>query len=173
MKRYLITGVAGSGKSTLAAVFDKKGYQTDDIDHGFAEWRDRKTGQVVPYNPSGGHAWLDRNDWFLKLDVLQARLAESHDGPILLFGSAADLDQHLDLFDRTFLLEYHNEADILRRLSERDNNPYGKHPDELANILSYFQPYQEKMKAKGAVAIDCTLPIDVIFNKIEHVIKTG
>ena len=52
------------------------------------------------------------------------------------------------------------------RIAGREGG-YGKHPGELARIVSYVQPYQDKMKQHGAITIDCTLPIEQIVRRIK------
>jgi hypothetical protein len=60
------------------------------------------------------------------------------------------------------------DTDTLRhRLLSRTGNDYGKHPGELAGILSYHPMLErELLSAPGAVAIDATKPLDAVVNEI-------
>lgn len=156
--RYLVTGAAGSGKTTLERIFDQKGYETSDIDDGFAEWRDRRTGDVVDYHPEDPQ-WHVYTDWSLRFDILKTRLSETKDKPIIIFGSTNDLHKHLDLFDKTFLLMHTDEQNIRERIASREGG-YGKNEHELRNILSYYKYYQDRMLSLGAIAVDANLTIN-------------
>ena len=165
---HLITGVQGSGKTTLRDKFKQKGYQTIDIDDGYAHWVEKSTGRVVPHNPGGGMEWLMSVDFLLDLSKFTALLREPRQDPLLVFGGTGDLLEHLDYFDYIYLLEYPDESSVINRLSERTNNLYGKHPDEVRSVLRYMGPYQDKLKARGAFAIDCTQPLSKVVEAIEY-----
>lgn len=156
--RYLITGIAGSGKSTLEKLFRQDGYTTIDIDDGFTEWRHAETNEALAYTPDE-EGWHEVAEWVVKTDKLQAFFDAHPREDVFVFGSFARMKSVVGMFTKIFLLEYPNEATVRRRIAGREGG-YGKHPHELARILGYVQPYQDKMQAVGAVVIDCTLPID-------------
>lgn len=164
-KRYLITGVAGSGKSTLEKRFRQEGYITVDIDDGYAEWRHATTDEVLSYTPDEP-GWHEVAEWVVKTDDLQTFFDTHPSEPVYVFGSFARMKQVIGLFDTIFLLEYPNEATMRERIAGREGG-YGKHPGELARIVSYVRPYQDKMKQHGAITIDCTLPIEQIVRIIK------
>ncbi|HMS93024.1 MAG TPA: hypothetical protein PKD28_01430 [Candidatus Saccharibacteria bacterium] len=83
-----------------------------------------------------------------------------------MFGSFARVRETIKHFDKLFLLEYPDLETVRRRIAGRKGG-YGEHPDELARILSYVEPYQNKLRQAGAEVIDCTLPLDQIVNSIE------
>lgn len=168
-KRYLVTGVAGTGKTTLEKIFAEMGYETNDIDQGFAHWYDRGTMEIVSYDPNGGREWLDRFTYRLDLPLLKKRLKDKIGTPLIMFGDTGDLYDHFSLFDRVFLLEYPNDELVRHRLLTRGgDHPYGKHPDELAEVLSYYKHFQEKYRAKGAIVIDCSQQLEEIVEKIKN-----
>lgn len=168
-ERYLITGVAGSGKTTLERIFRDKGYVTTDIDDGFAEWRHAETDELLDYMPDDP-AWHEVAEWVVDTDKLQ-RFFDDHEGqPILVFGSFARQGSVVDLFDTIFLLKYPDEATVRARIAGRVGG-YGKNPHELARIISYVEPYQQKMIGFGAQVIDCTLPIDDVVESISAVVR--
>lgn len=164
--RYLVTGVAGSGKSTLEKLFRAKGYITADIDDGFTQWRHAETDEVLAYTPDED-GWHEVAEWVVDTDKLQAFFDTHAEDTVLIFGSFARMNTVVGMFTKLFLLEYPNEQVAHRRIATRDGG-YGKHPGELQRILSYVQPYQDKMKQAGAQPIDCTLPLDEVADIIER-----
>lgn len=168
-KNYLVTGAAGSGKSTLERLFADKGYKTADIDKGFAQWRNKETGKIEEYRRDPD--WLKTVIWSLKVDKLKEMLDSAKDEPVIVFGSANDLHEHLDLFDKTFLLEYPDEESIKDRLMQRRGDHFGKTEHEVKAVLDYYKEYQERMKQSGAQVINCMLPIEQVVLAIEGELK--
>lgn len=165
IKKILVTGVSGAGKSTLEQVFREMGHQTIDIDYGFAGWRDQETGERVDYSSDDAEKHSEIY-WALEAKKLEDRLDEAGEDDILVFGSANDLHQHVELFTQIFLLEYPNEEAILDRLAMRSSYGYGKTKHERDAVLSYYKDYQDTMKRLGANVIDCTLPLEQIVQMI-------
>lgn len=162
----MIAGVAGSGKSTLEKRFKQDGSVTIDIDDGFTEWRHAQTDEVLAYTPDE-EGWHEVAEWVVKTDKLQAFFDAHSDEDVLVFGSFARMKTVIGMFTKLLLLEYPDEATARQRIAGRDGG-YGKHPHELTRILSYVEPYQQKMKAAGALSIDCTLPIDQVVETIKR-----
>jgi hypothetical protein len=74
--------------------------------------------------------------------------------------------QVYSLFEAIFVLVV-DKGTLRHRLLSRTENDYGKHPDELAGILSYHPMLErELLSAPGAVAIDATKPLDAVVNEI-------
>lgn len=158
--KVLIAGASGSGKSTIGNLLSNKGYETIEIDKGFADWVDKETGQKVKYNPEGGKAWLEKHDWKLNWAKLNKRLDNSS-APVFICGITSDTLENLHLFDKIFLLEFQNNEQIRERLLNRDHT-FGKHPDEVGDVLGWYRYFQEQTKAKGAITVDCSLPPEKI-----------
>lgn len=164
-RSYLITGVAGSGKSTFEKLFKAKGYITIDIDDGFTQWRHTKTDEILEYTPDE-KGWHEVAEWVVDTEKLQGFFNAHPEESVLVFGSFARMNNVVGMFAKVFLLEYPSEQAVRQRIANREGG-YGKHPDELKRILSYVQPYQEKMKEAGAQPIDCTLPTEQVVEIIE------
>ncbi len=160
--KYLVTGTAGTGKTTLEKLLAQRGFETNDIDYGFAGWYDRATMQPTSYNPDGGAEWLGLNTFRLHLPLVKEHIAKQRDIPLIMLGHTGDVYDQRALFDGVFVLEYPNDDLLRHRLLTRDGNPYGKHPDELAKELAYYGAFQDKFRAAGAVMIDCSLPSERI-----------
>lgn len=169
--RYLVTGMAGTGKTTLEKALSQYGYETNDIDDGFAGWYDRETMEPVEYDPSGGSDWLKAHTYRLHLPVLTVHLQKERRSPLIMFGHTGDIYEQRGLFDKVFLLEYPNGNLLRHRLLTRTGNDYGKHPDEVSRELSYYESFQNQFKAAGAIAIDCSLPVSDIVAAIDHAIN--
>ena len=157
-KKILVTGVAGSGKSSLQRMFNKKGYQTSDIDDGFAEWRNKDSGKTEEYKPDDPE-WLNQVYWALRTDALRDRLKDAADQSIAIFGSTNDLHNYADLFDTVYLLEYPDDEAVKERLASRPRG-FGRVDHERDSVLSYYKQYQDQMKSIGAVCIGYEVPLD-------------
>lgn len=171
MKSYLITGASGCGKSTTRKIINKKGFHAIDIDEGFADWIHKKTG-IVKENPSeDGPDWLAYYKWRLNAEKLRNHLRISSK-PVFVCGTTGDIAEYYPWFDKIFLLEYRSPDEIKKRLQERTNNPFGKNPEEVDNVLGWYKWFQENARHHGAVAIDCTLTpaaiVDTILEKINN-----
>lgn len=166
---FLVTGIAGSGKSTLKEALATKGYQTYDVDSGFAQWVNRINGQVVPYSPSLAPMTME-HDWLIVESSLNQMFNSAGDSPVFLCGSAHNLYRYIDRFKQTFLLSYPSKATIEQRLTNRTNNDYGKAPGELESILGYWKSYEAEYIARGAHIINCATPLDRIVGIIEAAI---
>lgn len=166
---YLITGVAGTGKSSLERRFKEDGHQTIDIDDGYARWQDVVTQEAVAPPVNEVAEWYETHDWMTNTPKLLAKIKDSASTPtpLFVFGNTGNLYTLHPYFKKTFALEYRNEALIRQRIYSRTDNDYGKNPIEFANLLSYYKPMQEKFRSVGAIAIDCSLPIDHIVDFIQ------
>lgn len=163
MGAYLITGVAGTGKSTLEIEFRNEGYITIDTDEGYAHWLNNETRQEVSAPENQPHEWYDKHDWYTNGKKLERAIIDhkaSSNDPLFVFGNTADLYTFHNLFDKIFALEYQDENFIKERIMSRTTNNYGKDPTEFALLLSYYKPMQEKFRSVGAIAIDCSLPLE-------------
>jgi hypothetical protein len=49
---------------------------------------------------------------------------------------------------------------IIERLANRTTNPYGKHPDEVARVLSLQQTVEPLLRRGAGLAVDTTAPLD-------------
>ena len=167
-KIILVTGVAGTGKSTQEKLFRQEGYNTIDIDNGFASWQRKDTRERVDAPVNQPASWYEAHDWYTEKEKLANYIApfRSSLDPLLIFGNTADLYTLHDLFDTIFALEYHDEATIRHRIDTRTDNNYGKDPVEFAALLSYYKPMQQHFLSVGAIPIDCTLPHEDIFSAI-------
>ncbi len=55
---------------------------------------------------------------------------------------------------------------ITERLSARTNNPYGKDPAELAEVLRLKETVEPALRRKADLEIDTSIPLDEVVEKI-------
>jgi shikimate kinase len=75
----------------------------------------------------------------------------------------------LPRFDHIVLLSA--PADVMvERLTSRTNNPYGKHPLEIAESLAYKESVEPLLRRIATIEIDTTPPLDeVVASVLDHV----
>jgi hypothetical protein len=164
MALFYVTGLAGSGKSSVLRELRARGFHARGVDEdGYADWVNRVTGRRDPYphrDPGlDFHDWYAAHDWVLsvrRISVLSraaARLGE----PVFLCGSANRDDTVWHLFDKVVALVA-DEQTIRRRIAARPD-AFGKTPNELADVLSWFPRFEESYRGFGAAIVDATRPL--------------
>lgn len=152
MKRVLLTGMSGTGKSTLIAEFRARGFQAVDMDEpGWSE-----------YGPDG--------DWVWREDRVRDLLA-SHDGNTLFVsGCAENQVKFYPQFEHIVLLSAPTDV-LVERLRTRTNSPYGKHPDELADVLRYIETVEPRLRQSAGHEIDAGAPLDQVVASVLRLVK--
>jgi dephospho-CoA kinase len=174
MPLIFITGMSGSGKSSVIRELSRRGFEAHGVDEeGYADWVSLETGKIKPYphdNPPVGddlHKWFADHDWVLSLErigELKAK-ADAENKLIFLAGVANGDKDVWHLFDKVISLSVDEET-IRKRVMEREDNEYGKHPDEMANILMWLEKHDEKYRDFGATIIDASQPLDVVVDEV-------
>lgn len=143
MKRILLTGMSGTGKSTVIGELAARGYRAIDMDEpGWSE-----------YAPDG--------DWIWNEERVREALAREEGEVLFISGCASNQVRFYPQFDAIVLLSA--PADVLiERLATRTNNPYGKHPDELAEVLGYLETVEPRLRRGATHEIDTRAPLDVV-----------
>jgi dephospho-CoA kinase len=158
VKRVLITGMSATGKSTVLAALAERGYKTVDTDDG--GW----TEQVDV--PAGGQEWLWREDRI-------GTLLSGDDAEILFVsGTARNQVRFYPSFDLIVLLSVPASVTV-ERLAARTNNPYGKRPDELAQVLELKRTVEPALRRAAHLEIDTSGPLDDVVAKILGALSRG
>ncbi len=143
MKRILLTGMSGTGKSTIISELRARGYLAVDMDEpGWSE-----------HAPDGDWIWCEER--------IADFLAREADDVRFVSGCASNQVRFYPQFDAIVLLNA-PAALLVQRLTTRTNNPYGKHPDELAEVLGYLETVEPLLRRGATHEIDTSAPLDQV-----------
>ena len=163
MKRVLVTGMSGTGKFTLIGALVARGYRAIDTDRDeWSEWV--VVGDADPFDSVG------ESDWVWREDRIE-RLLWTEDADVLFVGGCkSNQGRFYPLFDEILLLSAPVPV-IVERLATRTTNQYGKHPDELARILSHLQTVEPLLRRRATLEVDTSMPIDRVVDVVlSHVL---
>jgi shikimate kinase len=159
VKRILITGMSGTGKSTVIAELAARGYKAIDTDTDeWSEWAQ------VPIDPNSLESDTEP-DWIWREDRIQHLLSAEDAEVLFISGCRTNQGKFYPQLDHIVLLSA--PADVLiERLAARTTNPYGKDPDELAQVLGYLETVEPLLRRTASLEIDTTAPIDQVVEAI-------
>ena len=166
-----ITGIFGSGKSAIRQELMKRGYVAYDIDEDhFRAWYNKDTDRRAEEQKEWKDTSIDwRRRYWLKIErpkiELIAEMSKSQDKPVFLCGTTPNDNDVWDLFDEVISLSISNE-EIVKRLASRTNNDYGKHPDDLKDILGWNETTDERMASYGAIIVNAEQPLGSVVDEI-------
>jgi shikimate kinase len=75
------------------------------------------------------------------------------------------MGQFLPRFDHVILLRAPADV-IVERLKSRTNNPYGKHPDEVARVLDLLQTVEPLLRRAATHEIDTHACLDDVVTTV-------
>ena len=163
--KCLVTGQAGSGKSSVAAELRRRGFSAYDTDEmpGVTGFDYVETG--MPVDPSEIQHPFDfsRIAWNWRVAALHELLASADD--VFICAITSDTVELAHLFDRVFVLVPDRET-LARRLRERTNNNFGKHPAEAEPVLAHNDVIADEWRPRGGIPIDATRSLDVVVGDI-------
>jgi dephospho-CoA kinase/GNAT superfamily N-acetyltransferase len=141
--------MSGSGKSTVVHELARRGYRAVDADDGLMEAL-----------PDGRQRWRE--------DAVEEVLS-TDDAPVLFMAGCEDnMVRFLPRFDRVILLSAPVET-LLERLATRSNNPYGKHPAELARVLDDVENVEPVLRDLADAEIVTTRPVHDVVSEVLRV----
>lgn len=152
MSKVLITGMSGTGKSAALRLLGERGHRVVDTDTD--QWSRWVTG------PDGSP------DWIWREDAMAALLAGHRHGHLFVAGCKTNQRSFYSQFDHVALLSAPADV-IMARIGERTGNPYGKHPDERAEILRNLAAVEPLLRATATIEIDATAPLSDIVRQLE------
>lgn len=162
-----VTGVSGAGKSTVCEVLKARGIAAIDTDwDGFNFFVHRHSGETVldPPHPTPP-GWIDTYAWRIRVDLVQALADSDNHDATFLFGSVENEIEVWDLFTHVGCIVI-DEATLRHRLASRTTNLFGKHPDELEQIVAWNRGIEENYRRYGATIIDGTRPLDDVVTEV-------
>jgi shikimate kinase len=155
VKRVLLTGMSGTGKSTVIAELAARGYKAIDTDYG--NWHEWVTVAGEP-------------DWVWREDRIRDLLATEDAEVLFVSGTASNQGQFYRQFDHVVLLSAPTPV-IVDRLATRTNNPYGKHPDELARVLGHIESVEPLLRRGATLEVDTSVPLDQVVETIVRLVR--
>jgi len=125
---------------------------------------------------SKDHEWVNVDgepDWVWREDRIR-RLLSTEDAELLFVsGTVSNQGKFYPQFSHIILLSAPAPV-ITERLAARTNNPYGKHPDELARILGHLQTVEPSLRRSASLEVDTSVPVDQVVEAIlNHVRPTA
>lgn len=157
MKRVLITGMSATGKSSLISKLAGLGYKAVDADvGGWSEWVE------VDGNPTGTkEGW----DWVWQERRIQDLLSVQDTDVLFLAGCAKNMGKFYPQFDHIVLLSAPSEV-IVGRLEKRTNNPYGKRPEEVAQVLANTSEVEPILRRVAHHEVDTSASLDTVVTQV-------
>jgi broad specificity phosphatase PhoE/shikimate kinase len=155
MSKVLITGMSGTGKSTVLGLLASRGHRVVDTDTD--EWSHWVT------QPDGSA------DWIWRPDAITALLTDHRQGSLFVAGCKSNQGTFYPLFDHIALLSAPTDV-LLSRIATRTTNPYGKTPEQRADILRYAAEVEPLLRATATIEIDATQPLPRVVREIESLI---
>jgi dephospho-CoA kinase len=155
VKRVLLTGKSGTGKSSVLSELRARGYKTGDTDYG--GWSEQLDIPASDGPPS--------KEWVWREDLI-ARLLATEDAEVLFVsGAVRNQTKFYPQFDHVVLLTA-PVAVITERLAVRTNNPYGKDPAELAEVIGLKQTVEPALRRAADLEIDTSIPLNEVVETI-------
>jgi dephospho-CoA kinase len=152
MPRVLVTGMSGTGKSTAVQLLGQRGHRVVDTDTD--QW------SYWVSSPDG------TPDWIWREEAITGLLASHQHGHLFVAGCKTNQGKFYHQFDHIALLSAPAEV-LLARVSARDNNPYGKRPEDRALILHYLAEVEPQLRATATIEIDASAPISQVVRQLE------
>jgi len=152
MPKVLVTGMSGTGKSAALQVLAERGHRVVDTDT--EEWS--RWVRLPDGSP----------DWVWREDVLTALLTGHAHGHLFVAGCKTNQGQFYPRFDHVVLLSAPADV-LLARIAARTTNPYGKEPDERAEILRYLAEVEPLLRASATAEINATAPLAEVVRQLE------
>ena len=101
---------------------------------------------------------------------IHALLTDSHESDLFMCGTVSNQGTFYPLFDEVILLSAPTPV-IVERLAARTHNPYGKHPDELAEVLDYIETVEPLLRRTATMEIDTSAPLDDVLQTILKLVR--
>ena len=129
MARVLVTGMSGAGKSTLLDGLAHRGYLAIDTDYD---------------------GWVLEDGLWDELRVTTL-LEKTHN--VVVAGTVQNQAMFYSLFDHIVLLSAPLDV-LIGRVSTRSSNPYGKRPEEAAEIAHYLRTVEPLLREGATLELD-------------------
>jgi hypothetical protein len=159
VRNYLIEGGSGTGKTTVANELQRRGFHVIHGDRELAYPGDPETGEPADLGPLKPRIW--------NVDRVKVIVSNQDEAVTFFCGGSGNVAKYVDLFDRVFILEVADLAEVMRRIDERvavDPDDWGGRPEER-EIIARLHRTKEEIPQAGTV-IDATAPIERVVDEI-------
>ncbi|MGZ4637907.1 MAG: AAA family ATPase [Actinomycetes bacterium] len=148
MARVLVTGMSGTGKTTLLDELRRRGHLTVDTDYD---------GWELPDD-----TWDER-----RMD----RLLAEHSA-VVVSGTVENQRRFYDRFDHVVLLSVPLHV-LMDRVRARTDNPYGKTPEQRADITLFTQTVEPLLRQGASLELDGQRPVSELGDAIEQLLRAA
>lgn len=132
-----LTGLSGVGASFTLQHLETMGYKTVDTDYGYTR------------------TYGNNDEVVLNEEKLTNLLMEKRTSPLFISGCYSNQGKFYEYFDHVVLLKADLDV-MLERVRTRTTNPYGKHPEERAEIIENYHQVLPLLEKRANVVIDTT-----------------
>jgi len=148
--------MSGTGKSSVIHQLAARGFNAVDLDcDEFSQWV-----EVLPAT-SGHPTPASGRDWVWREERVQKILANESADLLFVSGCAENMSKFVAQFDHIILLSA--PADVLAdRLGRRTNNPFGKRPEELDQVMSVLRTVEPLLRKLADHEIDTRGTLDEV-----------
>lgn len=148
MARVLVTGMSGTGKTTVLDELARRGHTTVDTDYD---------GWV-----------LADGTW----DEQRIALLLASNADVVVSATVENQGRFYDRFDHVVLLSAPLDV-LLERLSARTTNPYGKSPEDRAEVAGYLESVEPLLRRDASLELDGRRPPSELADVIEGLVTGG
>jgi dephospho-CoA kinase len=136
--------MSGTGKSSALGELGRRGFEVVDTDRGgWTFWSDAE----------GGHVWHE--------DRVVELLERERTRPLYVSGTVSNQGRFYPRFDAVVLLSAPAEV-LLRRITSRETNEYGKRRKERELILRHLAEVEPLLRATCTHEIDASQPLETV-----------
>ncbi len=143
MARVLVTGMSGVGKTTVLEELRRRGCLTVDTDYD--GWQ------------IGDGTWDEE-----RMDGLLGEHSE-----VIVSGTVENQGRFYDRFEHVVLLSAPLRV-LIERVAQRTNNPYGKTPEQQAEIAHYLETIEPLLRQGATLELDAERSVADLADAIEQ-----
>jgi len=146
MARVLVTGMSGAGKTTVLDELRCRGHVTVDTDYD---------GWVL-----ADGLWDEQ-----RMDQLLARTPD-----VVVSGTVENQGLFYDRFEHVVLLSAPLHV-LIERVSRRTSNPYGRTPEQRAEIAHYLDTVEPLLRRGATAELDGQRPPSELADAVEDLVR--
>jgi shikimate kinase len=143
--RVLVTGMSGAGKTTVLDELRRRGHLTVDTDYDGWElpngtWDEQRMNRLLTSDPN-----------------------------VIVSGTVENQGSFYHRFEHVVLLSAPLQI-LIERVSSRTNNPYGRTPEQQAEIARYMETVEPLLRRGATLELDGRRPATELADVIEDLV---